>query len=53
MNSKTKEIKRLGIKKIVYIDAFGKVKKKLTRKYHTNYVCPGYKEYARLNLRVD
>ena len=49
----TKEIKRLGIKKIVYVDAFGTVKKRLTRKYHTDYVCPGYKEYARLNVKVD
>lgn len=49
----TKEIKRLGIKKIVYVDAFGTVTKKLTRKYNTNYVCPGYKEYARLKVNVD
>jgi deoxycytidylate deaminase len=49
----TKEIKRLGIKKIVYVDAFGEINKKLTRDYHTDYICPGYKEYARLNLKVD
>lgn len=48
-----KEIKRLGIKKIVYVDAFGEVNKKLTRDYHTDYICPGYKEYARLNVKVD
>ena len=48
-----KEIKRLGIKKIVYVDAFGEVTKKLTRNYHTDYICPGYKEYARLKVRVD
>ena len=48
-----KEIKRLGIKKIVYVDAFGGVNKKLSRDYHTDYVCPGYKEYARLNVKVD
>ena len=49
----TKEIKRLGIKKIVYVDAFGKVKKKFSRLYHTNYVCPGYKELARQNIKAD
>ena len=48
-----KEIKRLGIKKIVYVDAFGEVNKTNARDYHTDYVCPGYKEYARLNVRVD
>ena len=48
-----KEIKRMGIKKIVYVDAFGDVQKTLTRNYHTDYVCPGYKEYARLNVKVD
>jgi hypothetical protein len=48
-----REIKRLGIKKIVYVDAFGGVNKKLSRDYHTDYVCPGYKEYARLNVKVD
>ena len=53
MISNTKEIKRLGIKKIVYVDAFGKVNKKLSRKYHTDYICPGYKELARLNIKSD
>ena len=48
-----KEIKRLGIKKIVYVDAFGEVKKKLSKNYHTDYVCPGYKELARLNIKAD
>ena len=48
-----REIKRLGIGKIVYVDAFGEVNKVSSRDYHTNYVCPGYKEYARLNVRVD
>ena len=49
----TKEIKRLGIKKIVYVDAFGKINKKLSRNYHTDYICPGYKEYAKQNVKVD
>ncbi len=48
-----KEIKRLGIKKIVYVDAIGGVTKTNSRDYHTDYVCPGYKEYARINVRVD
>ena len=48
-----KEIKRLGIGKIVYVDAFGSVNKVSSRDYHTDYVCPGYKEYARINVRVD
>ena len=49
----TREIKRLGIGKIVYVDAFGGVNKILTKDYHTDYICPGYKEYARINVRVD
>ena len=48
-----KEIKRLGIGKIVYVDAFGGVTKTNSRDYHTDYICPGYKEYMRLNVRVD
>ena len=46
-------INKLGIKKIVYVDAFGEVKKKLSKNYHTDYVCPGYKELARLNIKAD
>lgn len=49
----TKEIKRLGIKKIVYVDAVGNVKKRLIKNYHTDYVCPGYKELARQNIKAD
>lgn len=49
----TKEIKRLGIKKIVYVNAFGEINKKLARNYHTDYICPGYKELERRNIRVD
>ena len=49
----TKEIKRLGIKKIVYVNAFGEINKKLTSNYHTDYICPGYKELERRNIRVD
>lgn len=48
-----KEIKRLGIKKIVYVDAIGGVTKTNSRDYHTDYICPGYKEYARINVKVD
>ena len=49
----TKEIKRLGIKKIVYVNAFGEINKKLASNYHTDYICPGYKELKRRNIRVD
>jgi|TARA_B110000285_G_scaffold13069_1_gene12992 deoxycytidylate deaminase len=49
----TKEIKRIGIKKIVYVDKLGKIQKRLTVKYKNDYICPGYKEYARQNIRVD
>tara|TARA_B100000768_G_C11275909_1_gene375960 strand:+ start:725 stop:985 length:261 start_codon:yes stop_codon:yes gene_type:complete len=49
----TKEIKRIGIKKIVYVDADGKINKRITSRYYNNYICPGYKEYARLNINVD
>ena len=48
-----KEIKRIGIKKIVYVDDYGQINKSLTKKYHTDYVCPGYKEYAKQGVKVD
>jgi len=48
-----KEIKRIGIKKIVYVNEFGTIEKSLANKYETNYICPGYKEYAKQNIRVD
>ena len=49
----TNEIKRFGIKKIVYVDAFGEINKRLSYRYSNNYVCPGYKEYAKQNIKVD
>lgn len=49
----TKEIKRIGIKKIVYVDADGKINKRIASRYNNNYICPGYKEYTRLNIHVD
>ena len=49
----TKEIKRFGIKKIVYVNANGEINKRLADKYETNYICPGYKEYAKQNIKVD
>ncbi len=49
----TKEIKRIGIKKIVYVDKLGEIQKKLTVNYKNDYICPGYKEYARQNIKVD
>ena len=49
----TKEIKKIGIKKIVYVNEFGEIKKSLTEYYENDYVCPGYKEYAKHNIRVD
>jgi|TARA_B000000475_G_scaffold272016_1_gene271520 deoxycytidylate deaminase len=48
-----KEIKRFGIKKIVYVDGYGEINKSLADKYHTDYVCPGYKEYAKQGVKVD
>ena len=49
----TKEIKRFGIKKIVYVDADGKITKRNTNSYENNYICPGYKEYSKQNIKVD
>lgn len=49
----TKEIKRFGIKKIVYVNGIGEINKSLTDNYNTEYVCPGYKEYAKQGVKVD
>lgn len=37
----TKEIKRLGIKKIVYVNKLGEIQKSQTHKYENNYICAG------------
>ena len=47
------EIKRIGIKKIVYVNDAGEINKSLSKKYHTSYICPGYKEYMKQNIKVD
>jgi len=49
----TEQIKRIGIKKIVYVDNSGEINKSLTNNYNTNYICPGYKEYIKQNIKVD
>ena len=49
----TKEIKKFGIKKIVYVDANGYINKINSDKYESNYICPGYKEYSKQNIKVD
>lgn len=49
----TKEIKKLGIKKIVYVNRFGEINKQQSNRYETDYVCPGYKEYVKQNIKVD
>lgn len=48
-----REINRIGIKKIVYVDDEGDVKKCLACNYKTDYICPGYKEYIRKNIHVN
>uniref|UniRef100_A0A6C0C3U4 CMP/dCMP-type deaminase domain-containing protein n=1 Tax=viral metagenome TaxID=1070528 RepID=A0A6C0C3U4_9ZZZZ len=47
------KIKELGIKKIVYVNAHGQIIKCLARKFSTNYVSVGYREYARQNITVQ
>ena len=47
------KIKQLGIKKIVYVDCDGNIKKCKTKDYYTEHVCPGYKEYYKQNISVD
>ena len=47
-----KKLKELELK-IVYVDDYGQINKSLTKKYHTDYVCPGYKEYAKQGVKVD
>ena len=49
----TKEIKKIGIKKIVYVNKFGEIHKENANRYQTNYICPGYKEYGKQNIKVD
>ena len=49
----TKEIKRIGIKKIVYVDSHGEIQKCLTYKYSNDHVCHGYTEFNRQNIEVD
>ena len=36
----------------VYVDGYGEINKSLADKYHTDYVCPGYKEYAKQGVMV-
>ena len=49
----TKEIKRIGIKKIVYADVNGEIQSCLTCKYTNDHICPGYIEYAKQKIKVD
>jgi len=48
-----KKINQIGIKKIVYIDNDGAIKKCLSNNYYTDYISPGYKEYYKQNIFVD
>ena len=48
-----KKINQIGIKKIVYIDNAGGIKKCLSNNYHTDYISPGYKAYYKQNIFVD
>ena len=48
-----KKINQIGIKKIVYIDKNGIIKKCLTNNYNTEYISSGYKEYYKQNIIVD
>ena len=47
------KINEIGIKKIVYVDNDGIIKKCLTNNYYTEYISPGYKEYNKQNIVVD
>ena len=46
------KIRQLGIKKLVYADATGQIKKCLVNKFSTDYISVGYREYARQNIKV-
>lgn len=48
-----KKINQVGIKKIVYIDNTGVIKKCLSNNYYTEYVTPGYKQYHDRNIFVN
>ena len=45
-----KEIKRLGIKKIVYCNVHGEVQKENMSDFNSNFLSSGYREYARKNI---
>ena len=47
------KINQIGIKKIVYVDNDGIIKKCLSNNYYTEYISPGYKEYNKQNIVVD
>jgi hypothetical protein len=46
-------LKRVGIKKIVFIDSCGRVGKKKVRTHSTSHVCSGYKTLLRMNVTVN
>ena len=46
-------IKKLGIKKIVYLDDYGEVNKCKACDYKTNYITPGYRLYYNENITPD
>ena len=48
-----KKIKDIGIRKIVYMDVNGNIKKCKSKNYHTDYICPGYKLYHQQNIIPD
>ena len=46
-----REIKRIGIKKIVYVNEIGEINKSLSDKYHCDYICPVIKSMKNKVLR--
>ena len=46
-------IKKIGIKKIVYVDDYGQINKCNAIDYKTNYITPGYRLYHQLNITPD
>tara|TARA_B110000977_G_scaffold185210_1_gene249773 strand:+ start:404 stop:697 length:294 start_codon:yes stop_codon:yes gene_type:complete len=48
-----RKIQEIGIKKIVYVDGEGTIQKCLSKNYTTDYISVGYKEYARMGIKVN
>ena len=47
-----KKIKKIGIKKIVYVNENGEIINCLSKNFNTDYISSGYREYMKKNINV-